>query len=76
MSKLVSVVILLSLFLLFIIQNASRIVVNFLVWEWESSRALVLILIFLVGLTTGVLLMLYLGRHKRKSTTLPPIRYS
>ena len=76
MVKLVSVVVLLSLFLLFIIQNASRIEVNFLVWAWESSQAVVLILVFLGGLATGVLTMLYLGRNRRKSTTLPPIHYS
>ena len=76
MAKLVSAVVLLSVFLLFIFQNASPMEVNFLFWQWEGSRAVVLILLFLAGLATGVLFMLYLGRNKRKSTSLPPIRYS
>ena len=76
MIKLVSVVVLLSIFILFIFQNASPTEVSFLVWEWQSSRAAMLIVVFLAGLTTGVLFMLYLGRNKRKSTSLPPIRYS
>ena len=76
MLKLVSVVVLLSLFLLFIVQNASTMAVNFFIWEWESSRALVLILVFLTGLATGVLLLLFFRRNKRKPITAPPIRYS
>ena len=76
MTKLISILVLLSLFVLFIIQNASTIEINFLLWQLESSRAIVLILVFLSGLLSGVLSMLYLGRHRRKSTSLPPIRYS
>ncbi len=76
MGKLISVVILLSLFLVFIIQNAAPIVVNFLVWEVESPRALVLFLVFLAGLLTGVLTTLYVRRRKKNTISAPPIRYS
>lgn len=76
MAKLVSIIILSTLFLVFILQNAAPIVVNFLVWEVESPRAVVLFLVFLSGLVTGILLMLYLRRSKKKSIEAPPIRYS
>lgn len=76
MAKLVSIIILSTLFLVFILQNAAPIVVNFLVWEIESPRAVVLFLVFLSGLVTGILLMLYLRRSKKRSIEAPPIRYS
>ena len=76
MLKLASVVVLLSLFLIFIFQNATPITVDFLVWELQSPQAVVLFLVFFAGLTTGILLMLYLRRNKRKSVEAPPIRYS
>lgn len=76
MIKLISLIALSTLFLIFILQNAAPIVVNFLVWEIESPRAVVLFLVFLGGLTSGILLMLYLRRSKRRSIEAPPIRYS
>lgn len=76
MLKLASVVVLLSLFLIFIFQNAAPITVDFLVWELQSPRAVVLFLVFIAGLATGVLVMLYSRRNKRESVSRPPIRYS
>ncbi len=76
MAKLVTLIVLATLLLVFILQNAAPVVVNFLVWEIESPRAVVLFLIFLGGLITGILLMLYLNRNKKKSIEAPPIRYS
>ncbi len=76
MAKLVTAVVLLSLFLIFILQNAAPIVVNFLVWEIESPRAMVLFLVFLGGLLTGVLLTLFIRRKRKNTVSAPPIRYS
>lgn len=76
MLKLVSLVVVATLFLIFILQNAAPVIVNFLVWEIESPRAVVLFLVFLGGLVSGILLMLYLQRSRRKSIGAPPIRYS
>lgn len=76
MLKLVSLVALATLFLVFILQNAAPVVVNFLVWEVESPRAVVLFLVFLAGLSSGILLTLYLRRGKKKPVEAPPIRYS
>ncbi len=76
MAKLIAAVVLLSLFLIFILQNASPIVVNFLVWEVESPQAMVLFLVFLGGLLTGVLLTLFIRRKRKNTVSAPPIRYS
>ena len=76
MAKLITAVVLLSLFLIFILQNASPIVVNFLVWEVESPQAMVLFLVFLGGLLTGVLLTLFIRRKRKNTVSAPPIRYS
>lgn len=76
MAKLISVVVLLGLFLIFVVQNAALIVVNFLVWEIESPQAMVLFLVFSAGLLTGILLTLYIRRRKRSTVSAPPIRYS
>ncbi|MGB3850935.1 MAG: LapA family protein [Tunicatimonas sp.] len=76
MTKLITAVVLLSLFLIFILQNAAPIVVDFLVWEVESPRAMVLFLVFLAGLLTGVLLTLFVRRKRKNTVSAPPIRYS
>ena len=76
MAKLITAVVLLSLFLIFILQNAAPIVVNFLVWEVESPQAMVLFLVFLGGLLTGVLLTLFVRRKRKNTISAPPIRYS
>lgn len=76
MAKLIIAIALFVLSVLFIFQNTSMMEVNFLMWQWESSRALVLIGVFLAGLIIGALLLLFLKRNKRKSTSLPPIHYS
>ena len=76
MFKIATVVVLLSLFLIFTLQNASPITVDFLIWELQSPRAVVLFLVFFAGLATGVLLTLYRQRSKQKEVTRPPIRYN
>jgi uncharacterized integral membrane protein len=76
MAKLITAVVLLSLFLIFILQNASPMVVDFLVWEVESPQAMVLFLVFLGGLLTGVLLTLFIRRKRKNTVSAPPIRYS
>ncbi len=76
MLKLASAVVLLGLFLIFIFQNASLITVDFLVWELQSPQAVVLFLVFFAGFATGMLVMRYSRRNKRKGVSKPPIRYS
>ena len=76
MLKLVSLIVVATLFLIFILQNAAPTVVSFLVWEVRSPRAVVLFLVFLGGLVSGILLMLYLRRGRKKAIEAPPIRYS
>lgn len=60
--------VLLSIVLIFIFQNTTRVSVNFLFWHIESSSAVLLFLVFLAGLTVGVLFTLY---ARRKKTKLP-----
>ena len=76
MAKLIALILVATLFLIFVLQNAAPIIVNFLVWEVESPRAVVLFLVFLGGLISGILLVLYLNRNKKKTIEAPPIRYS
>ena len=54
--KLVLVVVFLLLFVLFVVQNAQVVTVSFLFWKIEASRAIVLLVTFILGLVSGWLL--------------------
>jgi uncharacterized integral membrane protein len=53
--KLIIFIVILLLFSIFIVQNAQTVQVNFLFWSTESSRAVVLIITFVLGVVTGLL---------------------
>jgi uncharacterized integral membrane protein len=52
-SKLVIIIGVLFVFALFIVQNAQIVTVSFLFWKVEASRAIVLMVTFVLGLFTG-----------------------
>lgn len=39
--------------ILFVLQNAEPVGVEFLLWTWTASRALVLLVVFLIGVAAG-----------------------
>lgn len=45
----------LLVFTIFVLQNSETVKVDFLFWQTESSRAVVLLLTFIAGLATGCL---------------------
>lgn len=59
--KLVAAVAVAVLVVIFAIQNSATVRVEFLVWNWTASRALVLFLVFLAGIAVG-----WLGRGARR----------
>lgn len=55
-------VILLAAVIAFVVQNHERVVgVEFLIWTWEASRAVVLLTVFVAGAIVG-----WLGRAMRR----------
>jgi len=59
--KLAVAIALAVLVVIFAIQNAEPVGVEFLIWTWTASRALVLFLVFLAGVAVG-----WLGRAARR----------
>ena len=51
--KSISVIVILFVFAIFIVQNAEMVKVNLLFWSTEASRALVLLITFVLGLIAG-----------------------
>ena len=51
--KLILIVSVLFVFAVFIVQNAQVVMVSFLFWKIEASRAIVLMVTFVMGLFTG-----------------------
>lgn len=51
--KLIGAIVLVVLVLLFVLQNAEPVGVEFLFWTWSASRALVLLIVFLLGAAAG-----------------------
>jgi uncharacterized integral membrane protein len=52
-TKLILIIAALILFAVFIVQNAQIVMVSFLFWKIEASRAIVLMVTFVFGLITG-----------------------
>ena len=67
--KLVISIILLSVAFLFVYQNTDLVSIDFLAWSVDISLALLVLLAFVVGLTSGWLLNSYLrfSRNRKKS---------
>ena len=55
-TKLIVNIVVLFIFAVFIVQNAQVVVVSFLFWKIEASRAIVLMATFVLGLFTGWIL--------------------
>ena len=51
--KLSATIGLIALLIIFTLQNVERVQVSFLFWSFEMRRALLLFLIFLIGVTAG-----------------------
>ncbi len=51
--KLVIAIALAVLVVVFAVQNAQPVGVEFLIWTWTASRALILFVVFLVGVAVG-----------------------
>ena len=66
MLKLTIVIALLTLVVIFILQNTTTVAIDFLFWSLESPRALVFFLLYIAGLGSGVLITLYLQRKKSR----------
>ena len=64
--KLVSVIILLFLFALFVVQNAQVVTVGFLFWKIEASRAIVLMITFVLGLASGWITAQFFRKKDRR----------
>lgn len=69
MVRLITALILSILFLIFILQNSQPVKLNFLIWEFNGSLALILILTFVVAIIISLLVSipLYIGRMLKKN---------
>ena len=54
--KLIAFLVLAGLMALFILQNIQTVTVQFLFWSFSTSRALMLIIVFVIGLLSGWIL--------------------
>jgi len=63
--KLAAAAVLAVAVLIFVLQNADPIRVAFFVWSWSASGALVLLVVFLVGVAIGWLARTALYRRRR-----------
>ncbi len=67
-AKLVIAIIVLFIFAIFIVQNAQVVMVSFLFWKIEASRAIVLMVTFVFGLFTGwILTQMFRKSNKEQS---------
>lgn len=51
--KIIAAVVLAVLVVVFVLQNAEPVGVEFLLWTWTASRAFVLLVVFVVGVAVG-----------------------
>ncbi|MEA5445288.1 LapA family protein [Gammaproteobacteria bacterium AB-CW1] len=63
--KAVIAAVLMALVISFVMQNRETVGVEFLIWTWEASRAVVLFTVFLVGVAAGWLARGAAIRRKR-----------
>ncbi len=64
-AKLVIAIIVLFIFAVFIVQNAQVVMVSFLFWKIEASRAIVLMATFVIGLLIGWILAQVFKKSKK-----------
>jgi len=68
---LVVILIIASFTILFAVQNTGMVTVTFLSWEFESSIALILLIVFLLGVIVAMLFSIpYFYRHSRTIRSL------
>jgi len=65
--RLYTAIILLILVLTFVLQNTEQVRFSLLFWQFGLPRALLLLVVFLVGVVTGLLLVLG-RRHPRRAS--------
>ena len=65
--KLIISLILAGFVVLFIIQNVAAVEVRFLLWTLQISQALLIFLLFAIGMITGWALKGFLGYRQRKT---------
>lgn len=63
MAILILVLLLISIVVVFSVQNAIPVAVNFLFWKFEASLAIVIFLALLAGLLAGITIDLWLRRR-------------
>jgi len=63
-TKLIIGLILLLLLVLFTLQNASVVSINFLFWEFSTSRALMIFFVLATGIIIGLIAGTYIQSHK------------
>ena len=64
-AKLIVAMVVLFIFAIFIVQNAQVVTVSFLLWKIEASRAIVLMVTFVLGLFTGWILSQVIRKSKK-----------
>lgn len=70
-SRLTLIMALLLFVVLFTLQNTDVVNIQFFIWSFELSRALMIFLVFTVGILIGLFLGSY-QRHKENRTMPPP----
>ncbi|MBT8371195.1 MAG: LapA family protein [Deltaproteobacteria bacterium] len=65
--KLISVIVVLFVFALFVVQNAQVVTVSFLFWKIEASRAIVLMATFVLGMISGLILTRIFKRKNQEN---------
>jgi len=65
-AKLITAIVVLFVFAVFIVQNAQVVTVSFLFWKMEASRAIVLMATFVFGLFTGWILTQFFRKSKKQ----------
>lgn len=68
MLLLIVAIITLAVVVLFSVQNASPVAVSFLLWQFEASLAVVIVLSFLLGMVAGMVILWWirLRRYTQK----------
>lgn len=63
--RLMSAVLILLLILIFTLQNATVISINFLFWKFSVSRAMMIFFVFVAGVLTGWILSVWRRHHRQ-----------
>ena len=66
-AKLITVIVVLFVFALFVVQNAQVVTVGFLFWKIEASRAIVLMATFVLGMISGVIITRIFKKKKQEN---------